>query len=144
MKYTFINENKKEQTINIPDEFIRKNRAALGISTQEAILLYLSDEGYITNEVVEALTQKAKEGKVGVRGAANKKRKAPVRKEDPTKRAIIDSIYQFIMSGEIDKKLMFDREIAPVEITNPERIISFSIGKDKYELTLSKKRPPKE
>lgn len=142
MKYTFVNENGKEQTVTIPDDFIKRNKTALRISTKEAILLYLSDEGYITDPTVVELTEKAKSGKLTAAGS-RKPRKAPVRKEDPIKRAIIDSIYNFILSGQIDDALMFDKTIAPVEVVNPERIISFSIGDDNYELTLSKKRVKK-
>lgn len=138
MKYTFVNENGKEQTVNIPEDFIQRNKNALRISTKEAILLYLSDEGYITDPTVVELTEKAKEGKV--RAKSDKPRKAPKRKEDPIKRAIISHLYQFLLGGEIEKDLMFGKTLSPIEIINPERIIAFSIGEDQYELTLSKKR----
>lgn len=139
MKYTFINENNKEQTVVIPDEYIKKNRAALGISNKEAILMYLSDEGYIENAEIAELTAKAKENKVGVAGE-RKQRKAPVRKPDEVKRAIINHLFDSIMHTDV----AVIGNAHDIEITNPERIIAFSIGTDKYEITLSKKRAPKK
>lgn len=140
MRYTF-DDNGTERTVTIPDEWLQRNKKAYSLSTKEAILMYLSDEGYISNDVVEELTEKAK----GMRGGTGerKPRKAPKRKEDPIKRALIEGLYQYLLSGAVDDKLMFGRTISPIEITNPERIIAFSIGNDKYELTLSKKRQPK-
>lgn len=141
MKYTFIDENEQSRTVNIDDKELAKLKRSIGGTTSEAIQLWLFDNGYVENETVNELTAKAKENKCGVgKVGAKKPRSAPKRKEDPTKRAIIQSLYDFIMRGEVDKQLMFDKTIAPVEITNPERVIAFSIGDDKYELTLSKKR----
>lgn len=134
MKYTFVTEG-TEKTVNIDDAWIAKQRTNLRISTKEAIMMWLSDEGYISDPTVEELTQKAKGD--GIKAGT---RKRPKRKEDPAKRAIINGIYHFLMSGGIDDKLMFDRTVAPIEIENPERVITFSIGNDDYSLTLSKKR----
>ena len=133
MKYTFVTEG-TEKTVEIDDAWIAKQRTNLRISTKEAIMMWLSDEGYISDPTVEELTQKAKGD--GVKA----KRKAPKRKEDPAKRAIINGVYQFLLGGGIDDKLMFGRTVAPIEIENPERVINFSIGNDDYSLTLSKKR----
>ena len=52
--------NKK---IKIPDEQIKNNMKILDITEQEAIQMYLEDEGYLENEEVQTLTQKAKENK---------------------------------------------------------------------------------
>lgn len=144
MKYTFVDpETKAQKTVTIPEEYLRKNKANLHLTTQEAILMYLSDEGIITNKVVEELTAKAKENKVGV-GAERKKRKAPKRKEDPIKRAVIADLFDFLSEGNVDEDLVFDNKVENVNVMNPERIIGFTIGTDKYELTLTKKRPPKK
>ena len=71
-----------------------------------------------------------------------KKRKAPVRKPDETKRALIRELNDFLSSlGNDDGPLNM---IHDIEVTNIERVIAFSIGDDKYELTLSKKRKPKD
>lgn len=58
------------------------------------------------------------------------------RKANPTKGGIIVELAEFIQ-----KNSQFDT--ANVEITNKERMIAFSIGDDKFEITLTQKRKPK-
>lgn len=133
MKYTFINRNGNQQTINIPEEFIARNRRALGISTEEACELYLSDEGYIDNEVVQEINEIVNAGKKKI----NRKRK-----EDPVKRALVQYIFECID----DKAFSLEDGTivcGNVAITNPERIVRFDIDDDTYEITLSRKRKPK-
>lgn len=134
MKYTFINEQEKQQTVVIPDDYIKINTRNLGISTKEAIMMYLSDEGYIFNDVVDELTSKAKSAKVGATGE-RKPRKAPTRKPDEVKRAMIAALHEFVASQE---------NVENCNVTNIERMIAFSIGDDNYELVLQKKRKPKD
>lgn len=131
MKYTFVNAAGKQQTVNIPDDYIKANRAALGISNKEAIEMYLSDEGYIENAVVAELTDKAKGTGIKAKGA----RKAPARKPDDTKRAIIASLFE-----SVSRETFNGIEVENAAVRNPERIISFSLGEDNYEIILQKKR----
>ena len=58
--------NNKE--IKIPEEEIKRNMKILEITEEEAIQMYLEDEGYEVNEEVEKLTKKAKENKTIIRG----------------------------------------------------------------------------
>ena len=130
MKYTFTDDSGKQKTVAIPDDYISKSKKDLGLSTKEALDMYLADEGYITNPVVAELTAKAKANGVG---GATKSRKAPKRKEDPIKRSLIKAIESFVNE--------YDGGAADsVAVVNPERIVSFTLGNDTYELTLSKKR----
>lgn len=126
MKYTFTDKDGKQRTVNIPEEDIKRSKSAFGLSNKEAIDMWLVDEGYLTNPVVEELNAKASTNKV----SAPRKRSAK-RKEDPIKRAVIASLFDCIQeyAGVVD-----------VAVRNPERIISFSLGEDTYEITLSKKR----
>lgn len=127
MKYTFVDKNGKQRTVNIPDDDIKRSKSAFGLSNKEAIDMWLVDEGYLENPVVEELNAKAKANGVG----AGTKKRTVRRKEDPVKRALIASLFDYI------------QEYAGVEsaaVRNPERIISFSLGDDTYEITLSKKR----
>lgn len=127
MKYTFADKDGKQRTVNIPDEDIKRSKSAFGLSNKEAIDMWLVDEGYLTNPVVEELNAKAKAN--GVKGGS--KKRTVRRKEDPVKRALIASLFDYI------------QEYAGVEgatVRNPERIISFTLGNDTYEITLSKKR----
>lgn len=132
MKYTFINEAGKQQTVNIPDEvFVQGKRERL--TNAQIIERYLSDEGYMVNEVVRELSSKAKAGGVKV-DADRKPRKAPVRKPDEVKRAMIAALAEFVKSQE---------NVENLEVTNVERMIAFSMGDDNFELVLQKKRKPK-
>lgn len=128
MKYTV-----NGKTYQIPVDYINKTRRAYGVSVNEAMMMYLSDEGLIEDPTVVELTAKAKENGAGARGAG-RKRKAPTRKPDMVKRSLMETLETAI--DELD-------ETRDVEITNVERVLSFSIGDDKYEITLSKKRKPK-
>lgn len=132
MKYTFITETGTEKTINIPDSVFVQGRKE-GLSQRETIDRYLSDEGYIIDPTVAELTEKAKANGTGLK-ARTGKRKAPTRKPDEVKRALIVALNDFLCDYTGTKDVM---------VTNIERIIAFRIGDDNYELTLSKKRKPK-
>lgn len=135
MKYTFIN-GEKQQTVEIPDEVIKKHKRSLGCTTSEAINLFLFDEGYIKNDEVTKLTNKAKANGAG-KVKIGCKRKSPSRKPDEVKRTLIQSFYQYLMSDALGVS------VQEVEVTNQERVIAFAIGEDNYEITLSKKRKAK-
>lgn len=137
MKHTFITETGTEKTITIPDEVLTQGRKE-GLSVKDTIDRYLSDEGFIVDPTVAALTEKAKTNKVNGAGrqkGEKKPRKAPVRKPDETKRMLIKALENCISTLGMTEN---------VEVTNIERMIAFSIGDDKYEITLSKKRKPKK
>ncbi len=127
MKYTFADKDGKQRTVNIPDDDIKRAKSAYGLSNKEAIDMWLGDEGYLSNPVVEELNAKAKAN--GVKGGS--KKRTVRRKEDPIKRQLIATLF--------DSLKIWDG-IYNAEIRNPERIISFSLGHDTYEITLSKKR----
>ena len=137
IKHTF-EYNGNEKTVTITDEVQRQGRAD-GLSLVETIERYLSDEGYIVNDTVTALTEKAKANGVNTAGrnqaAIKKKRKAPERKPDETKRMLIAALNNTLST------LGYCED---VEVTNIERMIKFRVNDDKFELTLGKKRKPKK
>jgi hypothetical protein len=134
MRYTFTTAEGKDKTVNIGDDVLAQGKRE-GLSVRETIDRFLSDEGYIVDPTVAALTDKAKANGVNNAGKTSSgKRKPPTRKPDETKRALISALNDFLCDYEGAKD---------VTVTNIERIIAFSIGTDKYEITLSKKRKPK-
>ena len=146
MKYTFTADNGKEKTVSIPDDYIRTNKKNLGLTTKEAIELWLFDNDYIENAEADALTQKAKGANVRVGGAASAgKRKVPVRKPDYTKRTLISEIKNSLEGLVLDVEGAGSGsiEVSNISIPNLERVVRFELGDDTYELTLSKKRKPK-
>lgn len=146
MKYTFTADNGKEKTVSIPDDYIRTNKKNLGLTTKEAIELWLFDNDYIENAEADALTQKAKGTGTRVGGAASAgKRKAPVRKPDYTKRTLISEIKNSLegLVLDVEGAGSGSTEVSNISIPNLERVVRFELGDDTYELTLSKKRKPK-
>lgn len=139
MNYNFNGKN-----IRIPDAEIEKNMRILKISKDEAIQMYLEDEGYIENEAVEKLTKKAKEnGTAKVKAKSDKVRK-PVKRErkpDKEKELIIDILANSLIEKSEEK--VIDIDINSVKVTNNAKIIEFSIGENHYKLDLIKKRPKK-
>lgn len=143
MKYTFTADNGKEKTVSIPDDYIRTNKKNLGLTTKEAIELWLFDNDYIENAEADALTQVALANKgAGIKagGAASVgKRKASVRKPDYTKRTLISEIKNSLEGLALDA----EGKVSNISIPNIERVVRFELGNNTYELTLSKKRKPK-
>ena len=131
MNYNFNGKN-----IKIPDAEIEKNMRILEISKEEAIQMYLEDEGYITNEIVEELTKKAKtNGTTKVKAKSTKARKSVKRerKPDEEKENIIRILENALKQVGIN-----------ANVTNKAKIIEFSIENNQYKLDLIKKRPPKQ
>ena len=134
MVYNFNGKN-----IKVPDEEIKKNMEILDLSEEEAIQLYLEDEGYLENEEVAELTKKAKDSGImsTIHGAKSDKPKAKVereRKENPTKERIIAEIGKFLC--QLDG-------ISGVNITNIGKIIEFECENKHFKLDLIQKREKK-
>ena len=132
--------NLNDKKIRIPDEEIKKNMEILDLSEEEAIQLYLEDEGYLENEEVAELTKKAKDSGImsTIHGAKAEKPKAKVereRKENPTKERIIAEIGKFLC--QLDG-------ISGVNITNIGKIIEFECENKHFKLDLIQKRERKE
>lgn len=135
MRYTIHEGPNAGKRINIPDAVIEQGLRE-DLTRAETIERYLSDEGFLENAVVAELTQKAKDNKaVNHDAGAKPKRKAPTRKPDEVKRAIVAAIAEFVEGIE---------GVDNVNITNVERMIAFAYAGDNFEVTLTKKRKPKE
>ena len=137
MKYTFTADNGKEKTVSIPDDYIRTNKKNLGLTTKEAIELWLFDNDYIENAEADALTQAA----LASKGSHRVGGKSP-RKPDYTKRTLISEIKNSLEGLALDAG-SGSIEVSNISIPNVERVVRFELGDDTYELTLSKKRKPK-
>lgn len=134
MKYDF-----EGKILNIPDKDLEKLTKGLGVSQEEAIEIWLEDEGYLDNEEQEELCQKAKDNRITAtihQAQANptkKTKKEVVRKENPIKEMVIQKTYEML------------QEIAEnVEILNKGKLIAFKIGENDYTFDLVEKRKPKK
>lgn len=130
-----MNYNYNGKTIYISDASLAKNMKILNISQDEAIQMWLADEGYLENETVEELTEKAKVNKIqhGARTSVSNKSKPRERKPDVEKENLIILLAKALENEQIS-----------VKITNKSKIIEFSVGKNHYKLDLIRQRPPKK
>lgn len=127
--------NLNGKNITIPDGQLAKSMKAFGISKDEAIQLFLEDEGYLDNAVVEELTEKAKTNKISHEAKADKPKK-PVKRErkpDEEKENLIEMLANCLKSAGFD-----------AEITNKSKIIQFNVGENHYKLDLIKQRASKK
>ena len=135
MKYNLNGKN-----INIPDADIERSMKSLELTKEEAIQMWLEDEGYLENEEQEELERKAKENRItatihqaSTKDPHKKTQKERGRKENPTKEMVIREIAALLPKFAED-----------IEILNVGKLISFRIGEEKYEIDLKQKRKPKE
>ena len=129
--------NLNGKNIRIPDKEIDKNAAILGITRDEAIQMYLEDEGYLTNEYVEELTAKAKAAKISHDAKSEKPRKNAgkprERKPDEEKEYLIKLL----------EDALNNEGIAATAI-NKSKLIQFELNGNHYKVDLIRQRPPKE
>ena len=128
------------KVVNVPMEEVNKSMRLLRLSKDEAIQMWLEDEGYMENEEQEALERKAKENRITAtihQAKAEYKEKTQrerVKKDDPTKEGIIKAVAEMLPSLNAEN----------IEIVNAGKLITFTIGADRYKLDLIRQRPPKE
>lgn len=136
MTYNFNGKN-----LRIPDDIIQKSMEKLNLTKDEAIQMWLEDEGYEVNEEQEQLNQKAKENKItatihqaaSINKTAKKTPKERCRKENPIKEMVIQEIAKILPN--------FAENI---QILNVGKLISFTIGEETYEIDLKQKRKSKK
>ena len=127
------------KVVNIPSADLAKYGAVCKTQA-EKVELWLFDHDYIENEEEQALTAKAKENRITAtihQAKAEYKQKTQrerVKKDDPTKEGIIKAIAEMLPSLNAEN----------IEIVNAGKLITFTIGADKYKLDLIRQRPPKE
>lgn len=112
--------------VNIPEATLKQYRAQLG-STKAAVDKWLYENGYMEKAEYEAMTEKVKA-------------KKPVKREfkiDQEKAEIIAYIADQLRACEdAEGEELFSN----IEITNPNRMIAFSLGANNYEITLVRKK----
>lgn len=127
------------KVVRIPQTEIDRNMKTLRLTRDEAITLYLEDEGYLVNEEQEELERKAKENRITAtihqaKAYTPKTQRERVKKDDPTKEGIIKAIAEMLP----------DLNATDISIVNAGKLITFKIGADTYKIDLIRQRPPKE
>lgn len=125
------------KVVNVPNKAVANLQAQLKISRSEAVELWLYDEGYIENAEADALTAKAKENKISHNAKAEVKQKTQrerVVKEDKVKEAIIQAVADMLPNLQAEN----------VVVEKKGKLITFTVGEDKFKFDLIRQRPPKE
>lgn len=136
MKYTLEN----GKTIKINEEDINRLMTTMNIDQEEAIEIYLEDEGYLENEEQEALCAKAKENRVTAsihqaKAAAPKQKSQRERvvKDNPDKEYIIAETAKFLEGLGMND----------IKIENKGKLITFKYNNKDFKFDLVEKRVPK-
>ena len=121
----------------IDKKFLDTSCQNLQIEFDEAIEMWLDDEGYLNNEEQNELDSKAKANKVNkIIMAKNEKpkktQKERTRKENPTKEMVIKEIAELL-----------PKFATNVNVENVGKIITFTIGDDNFKLDLTQTRKKK-
>lgn len=123
---------------NVAKDFLDNMINNLDIDMEEAVLTWLEDEGYLTNDEQEELCIAAKENKVlsdvrkGTRDTAKGKKKTERKvKENPIKEMII---------AEINKTIAALDGVENVVIENKSKIITFDLNGESYKIDLIQRR----
>lgn len=124
------------KVVNIPNKELAQLMAVCN-SRQEAVDLWLYDHDYIECSEAEELTAKAKENKVSHNARAEVKQKTQrerVVKEDKVKEDIIQAVADMLPNLQAEN----------VVIEKKGKLITFTVGADKFKVDLIRQRPPKE
>ena len=135
MKYTLPNGKKN----NIHDREIKSHMANLQLTEEEAIQLYLEDEGYLDNEELEELDSKAKKVKIqhgasAVDRTEKKEKKPRTVKISDEKQGLFNNIYNFLV----------ETYGGSVEIVKENKLLTLKIGEKTFKVDLIEQRPPKK
>lgn len=128
------------KVVQVPNKEVASLQAQLKISRSEAVELWLFDHDYIDNEEEQALTAKAKENRITAtihEARAEVKQKTQrerVVKEDKVKEDIIQAVADMLPNLQAEN----------VVIEKKGKLITFTVGEDKFKFDLIRQRPPKE
>ena len=129
--YDYMLENGK--TIRIPRNTIDNLMVKLDLTEEDAIQVYLEDEGYEINEEQEELTKKAKENRITAtihkaEGKTREKRKVE-RRANPDKEDLIRGLAEYLATVAAD-----------VKVENIGKLITFKYNDKAFKLDLIETR----
>lgn len=133
MRYEF-----NGKMVNIPDEEITKAMKNLDLSKEEAIEMWLEDEGYLENEEQENLCKLAKENKITA--TIHKASEGKKRQSKPRTVKISDEKQKLF--AEIFSNLQYDYK--DVEILKENKLIQVKIGEKVFKIDIIEQRKPKK
>ena len=134
MKYTLPN----GKNVNIPDKEIEKNMKLLEISKEDAIEMWLEDEGYLDNEEQNELDEKAKKVKIDHGASAVDKTE---KKEKKPREIKVSDEKQALFSEIVEKLAENGRNY---EILKENKLICVKIGEKTFKIDLIEQRAKKK
>jgi hypothetical protein len=134
-----MNYNFNGKSITISDTEIKQLMDGLKITKQEAIELWLSDNGYEINEEQQKLDETASKVHINkdiIQQKPKKERKKPEIKVSDEKKEIFNVILNNLRD-------IYDRPNEKVEILNENKLISCEINGIKFKIDIIQCRQPK-
>lgn len=125
-----------EKSVKIPDETIKKYIDKLSLTKDEAIALYLEEEGYQVNAEYEELDKKAKQVKI-LKGA---KAKTPSKPRNPRTVKISDEkqeLFAFVQNA-----LTAEYSADNVKVVKDNKLFTVTIGDKVFKIDLIEQRKP--
>lgn len=125
------------KTYSVDEKQVFSLMKNLDLTYEDAIEVYLDDEGILENAEQNALDEKAskiyREDNRITTEKAKKPRKTPERKVSDEKRDFSDNIYNFLVEN-----------YENVEILKKNKLFSIKIGEKILKLDIIEQRPPKK
>ena len=120
--------------VNVPLKEVDNFKKQLGITTNEAIILWLEDNDYEINEEQAKLDKQAKTNKTKISAKSKTERKKVVRerKPNPTKEMIISKLATALQEIATD-----------IQVENVGKIITFKVENKEFKVDLTEKRVKK-
>lgn len=125
-----------DKSVKIPDETINKYIDKLSLTKDEAIALYLEEEGYQVNAEYEELDKKAKQVKI-LKGA---KADAPSKPRKPRTVKISDEkqeLFTFVQNA-----LIAEYSADNVQVVKENKLFTVAIGDKVFKIDLIEQRKP--
>lgn len=133
MKYTLPT----GKTVNIPDKEIEQSMKALDLTREEAIEMYLEDEGYLDNDEQIELNEKAKKVKIDHQASAIDKTE---KKEKKVREVKVSDEKQSLFAEIVANLAENGRNY---QILKENKLISVQIGEKIFKIDLIETRQKK-
>ena len=142
MKATYTLPNGK--TIKLPIEEIKKNMKLLELSEDEAIEMYLEDEGYLDNEEQNELDKKAKESGIlqTIHGASADKKER--KKSAPRTVKVSDEKKELFAEIVTNLECFAEETNGKVKVEKENKLIIFEINGKTFKIDLIEQRAKKK
>lgn len=124
------------KVVKVSTEWVKKSMKALNTDIEDVLLMHLEDNGYLENEELEELDNKAKKQvKNVVKSSTERKKTTRERKPNEDKISIIALINKFLEEN---------KDFSNINVENASKIVTFTYNNKEFKLDLVEKRVKKE